>query len=399
MLTTPWIASIKSRLVAKGYSERPGFDFKETFAPTVRYSTIRIVLALAALEDLELRSVDISHAYLNGTLEEEIYMQQPEGFEVGEPDHVCKLRKSLYGLKQAGRVWNQTLNSVFSSMGFKRVQSDHGLYIYLRDDLRILMPVFVDDITLACKDGAKIDSVVQELFQRFQLRDLGPTTQLLGLEIHRDRPNRRLCISQSQFITNLLQEHGLSDSKPVSTPLNPGSRLSTSMCPQNDAEALEMRQYPYISVVSSLMYLAVTTRPDIAYAAGVLARFNSNPGLAHWQAAKHVLHYLKGTTTHKLIYHPSTSPEPFITYSDADHGGNPTMASPLVNMWSRLVLERCLGAPSFSPWLPCPPLKLSPCQLLKWATRSCGCAHSWGSLVMTSPVLHCSEWTIGPPLQ
>jgi hypothetical protein len=272
---------------------------------------------------VELRSVDISHAYLNGTLEEEIYMQQPQGFEVGGPDHVCKLRKSLYGLKQAGRVWNQTLNSVLSSMGFKRVQSDHGLYIYLRDDLRILMPVFVNDITLACKDGAKIDSVIQELSQHFKLRDLGPTTQLLGLEIHRDRPNRRLCISQSQFITNLLQEHGLSDSKPVSTPLNPGSRLSTSMCPQNDAEAQEMRQCPYISVVGSLMYLAVTTRPDITYAAGGLARFNSNPGLAHWQAAQHVLCYLKGTTTHKLIYQPSTSPEPFITYSDADHGGNP----------------------------------------------------------------------------
>jgi hypothetical protein len=107
-------------------------------------------------------------------------------------------------------------------MGFKHVQSDHGLYIYLRDDLRILMPVFVDDIMLACKDGAKIDSVVQELSQHFKLRDLGPTTQLLGLEIHRDRPNRRLCISQSQFITNLVQEHGLSDSKPVSTPLTVG---------------------------------------------------------------------------------------------------------------------------------------------------------------------------------
>src|SRR6266702_3400400 len=302
----------KSRLVAKGYSQRPGFDFKETFAPTVRYSTIRIVLALAALEDLELRSVDISHAYLNGTLEEEIYMLQPEGFEVGGPDHVCRLRKSLYGLKQAGRVWNKTLHSVLCSMGFNRVQSDHGLYIYLRDDVRILMPVFVDDITLACKDGAKIDSIVQELSKHFKLRDLGPSTQLLGLEIHRDRPNRCLSISQSQYISNLIQEHGLSDSKPVSTPLNPGTRLSTSMCPQNEAEASEMRQYPYISVVGCLMYLAVTTRPDIAYSAGVLARFNSNPGLAHWQAAKHVLCYLKGTMDYKLVYQPSTSPEPFI---------------------------------------------------------------------------------------
>ena len=136
---------------------------------------------------------------------------------------------------------------------------------------------------------------LMELSQHFKLRDLGPTTQLLGMEIHRDRPNRRLCLFQSQHIANLLQEHGLQDCKPVSTPLNPGSRLSTSMSSQNAAEASEMCQCPYISVVGSLMYLAVTTRPDIAYAAGVLARFNSNPGSAHWQAAKHVLRYLKGT--------------------------------------------------------------------------------------------------------
>src|ERR1700677_820177 len=184
------------------------------------------------------------------------------------------------------------------------------------------MPVFVDDITLACKDGAKIDSVGQDSSHHLKPRDLGPTTQLLGIEIHRDRPNCRFSISQSQFISNLIQEHGLSDSKPVSTPLNPGTCLSTSMCPQNNADALEMQQYPYISVVGSLMYLAVTTRPDIAYAAGVLARFNSNPGPAHWQAAK-LLRYLKGTTNQKLVYQPSTLPEPFITYSDADHGGNP----------------------------------------------------------------------------
>jgi hypothetical protein len=122
-------------MVAKGYSQCPGFDFKETFAPTVRYSTIRIILTIAALEDLELRSLDISHAYLNGELEEEIYMRQPEGFEVGGPDYVCKLKKSLYGLKQAGWVWNKKLHSVLLSMGFERTQSDHGLYIFQRGDI------------------------------------------------------------------------------------------------------------------------------------------------------------------------------------------------------------------------------------------------------------------------
>ena len=193
----------KARLVARGYSQCPGLDFKETFAPTVCYSTIHIVLALAALNDLELCSVDISHAYLNGTLEEEIYMMQLEGFEVGGPDHVCKLVKLLYGLKQAGRVWNKTLHSPLSSMGFNHIQLDHGLYIYLRDDVRFLMPVFVDDITLACKDGAKINSVIQELSQHFKLQDPGPTTQLLGIEIHRDCPSCQLSISKSQEIWSL----------------------------------------------------------------------------------------------------------------------------------------------------------------------------------------------------
>ena len=183
--------------------------------------------------------------------------------------------------------------------------------------------VFVFIITLASTEAAKFDCIVEVLSQHFKLRDLGPTTQLLGMDIHRDCPNHRLYLSQSQHIANLLQEHGLQDCKPVSTPLNPGSRLSTSISPQNDAEASEIHQYPYISVVGSLMYLAVTTRSVIAYAARVLARFNSNPDPAHWQAAKHVLHYLKGTMDHSIVYQPSDSPEPFTIYSDADHGGNP----------------------------------------------------------------------------
>ena len=164
-------------------------------------------------------------------------MKQPEGFEVGGPEYVCRLKKSLYGLKQAGRVWNKKLHSVLLSMGFERTQSDHGLYIFQRDDIHIFLPVFVDDLTLAGKKGTNFDPFIEELSSHFKLCDLGPTTQLLGLEIHRDCTNLTLSISQRQFITNLLQDHGLQDCKPVSTPLNPGCCLFTSMCPQTEAEA------------------------------------------------------------------------------------------------------------------------------------------------------------------
>jgi reverse transcriptase-like protein len=228
-------------------------------------------------------------------------MQQPKGFEVNGPDHVCRLRKSLYGLKQAGRVWNKTLHYVLTSMGFSRIQSDHGLYILLTDDVRVFMTIFVNGIMLAGSDSGLLDTIVKDLSQHFKLRDLGPTTQLLGLETHRDRPNHCLLLSQGQYIINLLQEHGMQDSKPVSTPLIPGLCLFASMSPQNDVEALEIQQVPYISVIGSLMFLAITIRPDIAYAAGVLARFNSNLRPSHWLAAKHVLCYLKGTMDYRIV--------------------------------------------------------------------------------------------------
>ena len=143
-------------------------------------------------------------------------------------------RQDGYGIR--------SFTQCFYPMGFKRTQSDHGLYIFQRDDIRIFLPVFVDDLTLAGKKGTNFDSFIEELSSHFKLCHLGPTTQLLGLDIHRDHANLTLSISQRQFITNFLQDHGLQDCKPVSTPLNPGCCLSTSICPQTETEALEMSQ-------------------------------------------------------------------------------------------------------------------------------------------------------------
>ena len=221
----------KARLVAKGYSQRPGFDFTETFAPTVRYSAVRTIPALAGLEDMEIHSLDISNAYLNGVLEEEVCMQLPEGFEeIGKPGDAL-LKKATYGLKQAGRVWSKTLADTLTKMDFTQIKSDPSVYVFLRDNLRIIIPVFVDDMTIISKSSPAIQAFIKELSTHFKLRDLGPTTQLLGFKIDRDRPSRTISLSQKQYILDMLERYHMSDCKPVSTPMSPGSKLSSSMAP------------------------------------------------------------------------------------------------------------------------------------------------------------------------
>ncbi|KAL0960995.1 hypothetical protein HGRIS_014931 [Hohenbuehelia grisea] len=316
----------KARLVAKGYAQRPGFDFMETFSPTPKWAAIRAVLALAALEDLELWSVDISSAFLNGVLKEEVYLEQPEGFREKDDTWVWRLIKSLYGLKQAGREWHLTLHDTLTEkMGFTRVKCEHSIWVYQRDSSRIIVPVFVDDMTIAAKNVDDARRIVEQLKLHFKLRDLGPTSFLLGVQIERDRENRKLSLSQRQYTLDILERASLSDCNTVTTPMDPNIKLSSTMSPSTPAEWEEMRGVPYINILGAVAYLAIATRPDIAYAVGVLARFSKNPGVQHWKALKHLLRYLRGTVDYKLTYAPSDSSngELFTSYCDADHGGNP----------------------------------------------------------------------------
>ena len=317
------IERYKARLVAKGYSQRPGFDYNEVFAPTFRFAAIRTIIALAAINDLHLRSVDISHAFINGDLDETIYMRQAEGFHKGGPNRVYRLLKSLYGLKQAARQWNKKLHDTLISMGFKRLDSDRSVYIFVRDEVRIIIPVFIDDITFASSNSAAIDSVIKELASYFKLRDLGPTSFLLGIKITRNAEKRQIALSQRQYIIDALERFNMSDCNPTSTPMDPGAHLSSSMSPQSPEEQKSMETIPYLNAVGTLQYLATSTRPDISFAVGVLARFNKNPGIEHWKAVKHLFRYLKGSLDYQLVYGPSDSPHLFTTYTDADHGGNP----------------------------------------------------------------------------
>jgi hypothetical protein len=313
------IERYKARVVAKGFSQRPGVDYIEVFAPTFRMASIRTIIALAAKHDYHLHSIDISSAFLNGNLEEEIYMEQPPGFVQFGPEFVCKLKKSLYGLKQSARQWNKKLNATLFNLGYKRLESDRSIYVFAKDGVLVIIPVFIDDITLASNSQSKIDNTIKDLELHFKLRNLGPTSWLLGMKITRDFSNHSISLSQHQYISDKLREYGFSDCSPITTPMDPGLVLQKTQS-LSDQDKEYMSKVPYLNAVGSLIYLSQCTRPDIAYAVGTLAKFNSNPAPIHWKAVKHVFRYLQGTKDYELVYKPDGEQELFITYSDSNHG-------------------------------------------------------------------------------
>jgi hypothetical protein len=273
----------------------------------------------------KLESIDISNAYLNGELHDvDVYVQQPDGFAERDSTWVARLLKGLYGLKQSGRKWFRRLEELLLELGFVHIRSDSSVFIWEKEGVKVIVPVFVDDITLASKSKGKIAEVKGLLAQRFKLRDLEPTLFLLGVQIDCERSACTLHLSQRQYTLDLLDRFGFADCSPVSTLLDPGSRLDMSQCPQTPEDGKFMRDKPYVSAVGALMYLAIATRPDITHAVGVLCRFMSKPGPAHWKAAKHLFRYLRGSVDYHLTYAPDPSSlQLFTTYSDPDHGGNP----------------------------------------------------------------------------
>jgi len=304
----------KIRFCAKGYSQRPGIDYNETSSPVASQVANRILLTIAAYRGWEARHVDVKTAFLNGPLEEEIYLQPPP--HLSKPGKVWKLNKALYGLKQAGRMWYQFMYPALLKLGWTQSSKDVCVFYKGSDpQTRNYISVHVDDFLVIMPNEEEATQFVQSLNSFYVSKDLGTVKLHLGANIILDKMRRSVIIHQTDMVNDILIEHGMDYSKPVSTPSDPSVKLTSADCSIDTPV-----NYPYSSVVGKLNYLATMTRPDIASAVSEVARYMSNPGPSHVQAVKRILRYLNGTKHHQLILQPK---DLILTgYCDADWAGD-----------------------------------------------------------------------------
>lgn len=309
----------KARLVAKGFSQIEGIDYEETFSPVVRYASVRYLLAIAVKFDLNIHQLDAVTAFLNGKLKETVYMEQPKGFDDGT-DRYCKLEKSIYGLKQSSRVWNETLNNTLMEFGLQRSLTDQCIYFSIKGQSILIVAIYVDDFLIFSNNKKQEERLVRKLFDSFKMKDLGQVSSVLGIRVTRNREAGEISIDQSQYINEMLNKFGMTDCKGVSTPMDPNQKICKEMSPKSEQEREEMKSTPYRQLIGSLLFAAQISRPDISYAVNVLSRYSNNPGKAHWIAAKRVLRYLKTTKHYKITYKEGSSE--LEGFCDADWGSD-----------------------------------------------------------------------------
>ena len=324
-LTTRWVLNKrakpdsrlqhKARLCVRGFKQKYGIDYKETFAPTMNMKSFRILCGIAAKYHLKIRQFDVRSAFLNGELQEEIFVTQPPGFKDPKfPNKVWKLNRALYGLKQSPRVWWQTLQSYLSDIKLISLVGDDAMFSGQLNGKQIYVGVWVDDMPVLVPDDETGDEIRDILKKKFEIHDLGDAKNVLGMEIYRNDKTGTIQLNQQKFIEKLLICFEMNDAKVTDTPFPLNLKLNAK-----DGQELENPTI-YRELAGSLIHLMNNTRPDIAYSVSVLTRYMQNPRTTHWKAAKHVLKYLKGT---KSIGIEFTGTGDFYGAVDADWGMDP----------------------------------------------------------------------------
>jgi hypothetical protein len=306
--STGSIDKYKARIVVRGFTQRHGIDYFDTYSPVTKIATIRTLIALACIHDLVVHQMDVKTVFLNGDLDEEIYMVQPEGFVVpGQENKVCKLVKSLYGLKQAPKQWHDKFDKTMTGNGFHVNEGDSCVYSKHDSDGCVIICLYVDDMLIFGTNLDRVNETKSFLSSKFEMKDMGEADVILGVKIKRT-PNG-ICLSQAHYVEKLLKKFNSFDVDPVRTPYDPSIHLR-----KNNGDPVS--QSEYAKIIGSVMFLMNYTRPDIAYSVSRLSRYTHNPSHEHWDALKRLLRYLKGTMDWSLHY--SKFPGVLEGYCDAN---------------------------------------------------------------------------------
>lgn len=305
------IQQFKARLVAQGFSQKFGIDYDQIFAPVVRQATFRVLLAMATKRSMKIIHLDAKSAFLNGILNETIYMKQPPGYVVDEKeDHVCLLRRSLYGLKQSARVWNQAIHRVLIEEKCVQSQNDPCLYMRNVKGKCCYILIYVDDLLVASEHQELLIECERILSNKFKMKNLGEVRNYLGMQVDKDLLGN-FTINQSAYISSIIAEFGLTNAKISNVP------IEVSYGKGGNSEVLTNNE-KYRQLIGSLLYISVNTRPDISASVSILAQKVSQPNQEDWNEAKRILKYLKGTLKDSLSLGNIKSENTLIGYADAN---------------------------------------------------------------------------------
>ncbi|WJZ86739.1 hypothetical protein VitviT2T_006171 [Vitis vinifera] len=308
------IERFKARLVAKGYTQTYGIDYTKTFAPVAKINTVRVLLSLAANLDWPLQQFDVKNVFLHGELSKEVYMDLPPGCMVSEKQcqKVCKLKKSLYGLKQSPRTWFGRFTKSMRAFGYRQSNSDHTLFLKKQHGKITTLIVYVDDMVVTRNDPEERKALQNYLSREFEMKDLGPLKYFLGIEV--SRSSEGIFLSKKKYALDLLQETGMLGCQPVNTPIEEGLKL----CVEPNQVSTDKGRYQRL--VGRLMYLA-HTRPDLAYALSVVSQYMHNPGEQHMNAIMRILRYLKNAPGKGILFAKNVDHQSIEVYTDADWVG------------------------------------------------------------------------------